>query len=116
MDFITTTILSGALYDLFKSGALLSAVQLKNKLKDWLVSEEQSQEMVLLLKDSGVHEDMGQHAIERKINENQPLLELLKVIKPNEKMMQITQQVDTGVNVVNDGGEVSIGSINITKV
>lgn len=116
MDFITTTILSGAIYDLFRSGVALGAEQLKNKLKDWLVSEEQAHEMVLLLNESGIHEDLGQHAIKRRINENPSLLELLKAIKSNEKTTQITQQVDAGVSVVNDGGEVSIGSISITKV
>lgn len=115
MDFITATILSGAIYDLFKSGVTLGAIQLKNKLKDWLVSDEQSQNIISFLQESGINEDMGQHAIERKINENQPLLDFLKEIKPNKKITHITQQVGSGFNVVSDGGNVSIGHINISR-
>ena len=40
MEFLTSTILAGIAYDLIKNGTLISLESLKNKLKGWLISDE----------------------------------------------------------------------------
>ena len=68
MDFLTSTILSGLLYDGFKSGALLTIDLLKEKLTGWIFDEETLHELTHKLESMHL-DDLSEHAIERKINE-----------------------------------------------
>ncbi|WP_299142803.1 hypothetical protein [uncultured Vibrio sp.] len=85
MDFFTSTILSGILYDGFKNGVAISSAFLKEKLQGWLVDD-----VVLEQIAKKVHElelqDFGERVIERKLNESSELQELIKLVKPEQNI------------------------------
>ncbi|WP_421180250.1 GapS6a family protein [Aeromonas enteropelogenes] len=116
MDFLTATILSGLIYDGVKAGAAIGFDMLKSKLQGWIVDDVQIQTIVEQLKEAGIHEELAPHAIERRINEQQPLLRLLQEIKPSPSVTNIYQSSNIGHNInSNGGGNISVGSIITNK-
>lgn len=114
MDFLTATILSGLIYDGFKSGATIGCGLIKSKLQGWIVDDEQIEKIIEKLQEAGVNEDLAPHVIERKIKEHQPLIELLQEIRPLPTTTTIQQSSNIGHNInVNGNGNVSIGNIII---
>lgn len=116
MDFMTATILSGLIYDGVKAGATIGYDMLKSKLQGWIIDDEQIQIIIEQLKEAGIDEDLAPHAIERKIKEHQPLIELLKEIKPLQSNVSIHQSSNIGHNINSNGsGNISVGNIIINK-
>lgn len=103
MEFLTSTILSGMLYDGFKNGVAVTEKFLKDKLQGWLIDDAllgQLAEKVNALE----LENFGEHIIERKLNESRELQEILKLIKPeqNTNIGSVNQyHSGSGDNVVN---------------
>ena len=94
MDFMTTTIFSGILYDCFKTGISLSIPTLKEKLQNWVVDDavvEKLYESVSTLK----LEELGERAIEKRLSTNQSVQECLKQIVSNQTIGSV-QQNHTG--------------------
>ncbi|MDK9735978.1 hypothetical protein KI655_01575 [Vibrio sp. D404a] len=85
MEFLTSAILSGVLYDGFKDGITISSAFLKEKLQGWLVDD-----VVLEQITEKVHElelqDFGERAITRKLDESSELQELMKSVKPEQNI------------------------------
>ena len=101
MDFLTSTILSGLLYDGFKSGALLTIDLLKEKLTGWIFDEEPLHELTHKLESMHL-DDLSEHAIERKINEASEIQSYLQKIIPEKNQSSVTQNhYGSGDNVVN---------------
>ncbi len=102
MDFLTSTLLSGVLYDGFKKGAAITSDFLKEKLQGWLIDDallEKLTEKVNALE----LQDYSEHVIERKLSESGELQEILKLIKPdqNTNIGSVTQNHSgSGDNVV----------------
>lgn len=94
MDSITSSILSGILYDGFKAGAKLTKSFLKEKLQGWLFDETVVAQLADNLKELEL-EDLAEHVIERKINQTPIVLECLKEIKSNQKIGEV-QQIHSG--------------------
>lgn len=116
MDFLTSAILSGLLYDGIKDGAVIGFELLKSKLQGWLIDDNQIKLMVEQLKEAGINEDLAPHAMERKIEAHKPLLDLLKQIKTAENNNCVIQTSNIGHNVSNTGsGSVMIGGITVNK-
>ncbi len=116
MEALTSIILSGLIYDGVKEGATIGFSMLKSKLQGWLIDDTQIQFMAEQLKAAGVNEDLAPHAIERKINEHQGLVELLKQIRFSGETSNITQTSHVGHNINNNGsGNITVGNIEITR-
>jgi|GEM_PF-495629 hypothetical protein len=99
MDFLTSTVLSGILYDGFKAGTILSASFLKDKLQGWLFDDVLVQQLADELKSLKL-EDLAEHAIERKINETPNVLNCMKEIKMEQTIGSVSQiHSGTGDNV-----------------
>ena len=101
MDFLTSTFLSGVLYDGFK-GAEISSDFLKEKLQGWLIDDELLEKLVEKVNSLEL-QDYGEHVIERKLRESGDLQEILKLIKPeqNTKIGSVTQNHSgSGDNIV----------------
>lgn len=90
MDFLTSTILSGMLYDSFKSGATLTASFLKEKLQGWLFDDDVVEQLADKLKALEL-EDLSEHAIEKKINKTPSVLDCIKQIKIEQNIGSVTQ-------------------------
>ena len=112
MDFMTATILSGLIYDGVKAGATIGYDMLKSKLQGWIIDDEQIQIIIEQLREAGIDEDLAPHAIERKINEHPPLIDLLQQIKPLPGTASIHQSSNIGHNINSNGsGSISVGNI-----
>ncbi|MFS1934152.1 GapS6a family protein [Vibrio splendidus] len=102
MDFLTSTFLSGVLYDGFKKGATISSDFLKEKLQGWLIDDELLDKLAKKINALELQE-YGEHVIERKLSESGELQELLKLVKPeqNTTIGSVTQNHSgSGDNVV----------------
>lgn len=90
MDFLTSTVLSGMLYDGFKIGASLTAGFLKEKLQGWLFDDALLEQLIDRLKELEL-DDLAEHAIERKINASPAILSCIKEIKIDQNIDSVTQ-------------------------
>ncbi|MFT5815762.1 MAG: hypothetical protein ACI9VT_003537 [Psychroserpens sp.] len=100
MDFLTSTVLSGMLYDGFKKGAALTADFLKEKLQGWLYDDVLVEQLAYRLKELEL-DDLSENAIERKINATPAILYCIKEIKIDQNIDSITQfHSGSGDNVV----------------
>lgn len=102
MDFLTSTLLSGMLYDGFKKYAFITKGFLKGKLQGWLCDDEILGELVEKINALDL-QDYGENAIERKLSESVELQEILRHIKPDQStnIGSVTQNhKGSGDNVV----------------
>ncbi|EHU4841154.1 hypothetical protein KY951_004273 [Vibrio parahaemolyticus] len=102
MGFLTSTFLSGVLYDGFKKGVAISSDFLKEKLQGWLIDDELLEKLVEKINALEL-QDYGEHVIERKLSESGELQEILKLIKPeqNTTIGSVTQNHSgSGDNIV----------------
>ena len=112
MDILSASILSGLIYDGVLSGAAIGFNMLKSKLQGWLIDDAQIEDMVKQLKEAGINEDLAQHAIERKITEHQPLLDLIHNIGTSTDNIAVTQTSRVGNNINSSGsGNIAVGNI-----
>lgn len=81
MDFLTSTILSGLLYDGLKVGATISAAWLKDSLKNWIVDDNIAQIMADKVTQLDINDDLSRKAIKTRIDNNPEFLKLLMEIK-----------------------------------
>ncbi len=114
MEYLTAAILSGLIYDGIKDGAKIGFKLLKSKLQGWIADDNQINKIVEQLKEAGVDEDLAPHAIERKINEYQPLTELLQQIKASGNNSYVSQVSNVGHNI-NGNGNINVGGIVTNK-
>ncbi|MEZ8291851.1 MULTISPECIES: GapS6a family protein [Vibrio] len=102
MDFLTSTLLSGVLYDGFKKGVAITSDFLKEKLQGWLFDDELLEKLAEQVNALEL-QDYGEHVIERKLSESGELQEILKLIKPeqNTTIGSVTQNHSgSGDNIV----------------
>jgi hypothetical protein len=92
MDFLTGAILSGFTYDLIKRGLVLSADNLKERLKHWIVPDAELSAITNELNKLKLTDEMSESAIERRINSSAELKLLLENIKPITQGNTIVQQ------------------------
>ena len=90
-EFLTGAILSGIAYDIMKCGAALSINELKQRLKDWIISDSELSVLADELKKLKLTSEMSETAIERKISDSHELQKLLENIKPASEGNTIIQ-------------------------
>lgn len=96
MDTMTSTILSGLLYDGFKRGLTLTSDFLKGKLQGWLIDDKLLLQLTSKLNELQLAE-LGEHVIERKLNESVDVQNLLKDIKPDQSIkVETVNQTHSG--------------------
>ena len=111
MDYLTSTMLAGMLYDGIKSGAKISTEFLAEKLRNWVVSEKTIERIKVELGNAGIHEDMGEHAIARNIDNHPELLKIMNSLKNKGNSQIVNQTSKTGHNIVADGSaSITIGN------
>ncbi|EKO3839026.1 GapS6a family protein [Vibrio hyugaensis] len=116
MEYLTAAILSGLIYDGVKNGATISYELLKSKLQGWIVDDNQLNKIVEQLQEAGVNEDLAPHAMERKINDHQQLLEMLQQIQSTDSNSHVSQVSYIGHNVNTVGNAtISIGDVTVNK-
>ncbi|MGI2160963.1 GapS6a family protein [Shewanella oncorhynchi] len=102
MDFLTSSVLSGMLYDGFKEGIAITTDFLKGKLQGWLVDDALLDKLTEKVNALELR-DYGEHVIERELKKSLELQNILKQIKPeqNTNIGSVTQSHSgSGDNVV----------------
>lgn len=90
MEPMTGKILSKILYDGFVKGVTISTNFLKEKLQGWLFDDKVIE--ALSQKLNALHlEDLGEHAIERKINNSPDILNYIQQIRQDQSIGSIVQ-------------------------
>ena len=112
-DYLTSTVLSGTVYDAICTGATIGVDMLKSVLQDWIVDDGQICKIVEKMKEAGINEDLNPQAIERKINQHPDLVQLLAQIHPSSTVTQ-TSHIGNNINA-GAGSNVSVGGIHIHK-
>lgn len=81
-EFLTGAILSGITYDIMKCGVALSIDELKQRLKDWIISDSELLVLTSELNKLELNDEMSETAIERKIMASPELKQIVENIKP----------------------------------
>lgn len=100
MEFITTTILSGVIYDIFKKGMLITKDVLANNLKKWLMDDDTLEKLTVKLQALNLNDEMSEKAIEREINSSNEIKELLSKISAHNVDINIQIHSGTGDNII----------------
>ncbi|PXZ03713.1 hypothetical protein DKK70_15960 [Gilliamella apicola] len=100
MEFITTTILSGVIYDILKRGVFLTKDVLANNLKKWLIDDATLEKLAIKLQELNLNDEMSEKAIEREINSSNQIKELLSKISAHNVDIDIQIHSGTGDNII----------------
>ena len=101
--FLTATILSGVVYDIVKTSAKLTLANFKTKVKGWLIDDTTAQKVVDEINQIDNIDELNETGIARRIEQNQDLMSLLKAIKIDQSLTQVTQiHSGSGDNVAGD--------------
>lgn len=100
MEFITTTILSGVIYDILKRGVFLTKDVLANNLKKWLIDDATLEKLAIKLQELNLNDEMSEKAIEREINSSNGIKELLSKISAHNVDIDIQIHSGTGDNII----------------
>ncbi|WP_413796076.1 hypothetical protein [Aeromonas dhakensis] len=85
MSFLTSTILSGILYDVLKKGTIITANFLKDSLSNWIVDDATAEK--LADKISSLNSDLSQlrkEAIQEAIESSPEILDIISKIQQSE--------------------------------
>ncbi len=99
MDFITATVLSGVTYDLLKHGAQISATSLKDKLRNWLLSDTQLATLADEISSLEINDEMSEKVIQKKLEQSELIKIILNSSKNSPKEGVALQHFGTGDNV-----------------
>lgn len=77
MDVITSSVLSGIIYDMLKKSVILSAENLKQRLGNWLIETAQVKQLEVELAKLNVNDQMSEKAIEASIASSEALTSIL---------------------------------------
>ena len=103
MEYMSSAILSGVLYDMIKLEVSITADNLKEKLKGWVVDELIAPVISKELADLNLNDELSEKAIEKRINETPKLLDLLSSIRKETSVTTIVQNHSgTGDNIGRD--------------
>jgi len=91
MDFLASSILSGIAYDIIKCGMLLTADNVKDRLRGWIIDDPTLSVLAGELNKLSLTDEMSEAAIERKILASPELISLLENIKPVAESNTIIQ-------------------------
>lgn len=101
MPFLTEVIVAGVLYDLLKHGSKLTAQNIKEKLRGWVLGEKEVQQIAAEVQKLELSDEMSEKAIQNKISSSEDLMKLLQVVKPSTTTI-IQTHSGTGDNIGRD--------------
>lgn len=99
MDFLSSAILSGIVYDMLKHHVSITATSIKEKLKNWVVDEAVAPALAKELEKLSLNDEMSEIAIERKLLDSSEIQKILSSIKPLAATVIIQNHSGTGDNI-----------------
>ncbi|AOE80005.1 hypothetical protein A7318_15800 [Pseudomonas lurida] len=103
MDALTVSILSSAAYDILKAGLKFTGQTIKDKLKNWVLDDITAGILATKLENLDLSDELSEKAIERKIEKESDIPDLLSKNQPASQVINITQHhTGSGDNVGRD--------------
>lgn len=103
MDFFTATALSGALYDLMKSGIGISGSAIKGRLQSWILDESCVERLALEVNKLDLNDEMSEKSIGKYLSEVPEIAALISQINSAGPKVSINQSHSgTGDNIGNN--------------
>jgi hypothetical protein len=103
MEFLSSVVLSGVLYDMLKHCVNVTSDSIQTKLKDWLITEAIAPALSDEIGKLSLSDELSEKAIENRINQSSTLLQILGSIPKAQKNTTITQtHSGTGDNIGRD--------------
>jgi hypothetical protein len=91
MSALTTALLARGIYDLFVKGLSFTKDGIKSKLTEFITNDEHAEKLAKKIAKLDFNEDMSEKAIEKKLNNQPDIIEILKNI-PETSTTTINQQ------------------------
>ncbi|WP_210446995.1 GapS6a family protein [Vibrio crassostreae] len=101
MEFLSSVVLSGVLYDMLKHGVSLSSGAIKTKLKDWAIDEVVAPVLSDEISKLNLTDELSESAIEKRINQAPQLVKIISSIK-NAQTIITQNHSGTGDNIGRD--------------
>ncbi|MBB6714783.1 hypothetical protein [Clostridium gasigenes] len=108
MEMLTTTILSGMVWDIIKGGGKLTADYLKKKLKAWILEEESYQVITSSINDASDNDKKSIKYLDAYIDSDDKIKEILKTATPTVGYMQDNNSYIGSVNATGNKGTQTI--------
>lgn len=103
MDFLTGAILSGVIYDMIKYEINVSADNLKEKLKDWVIDDTALSTISNEISKLELTNDLSELAIEKRVLASPEISNLIETIQPVfHGSTTIQNHSGTGDNIAGD--------------
>ena len=103
MEFLSSVVLSGFLYDMLKHGVSVTSDTIKTKLKDWAVDEVIAPALSEEINKLNLTDELSESAIEKRISQAHNLVEIINSIKKAQTITNIIQNHSgTGDNIGRD--------------
>lgn len=99
MEFLSSVILSGIVYDMLKHQVSITATSIKEKLKDWVIDEAVAPALAEQIEKLSLNDEMSEKAIERKLLDSGEIQQILSSIKPNNTTVIMQNHSGNGDNV-----------------
>lgn len=85
MDAVLMSLISSAVYDLAKAGAVLSCEKIKGALTQYITSERHAELVAEKISEMKINRSMSEYAIEEKIKSEPTLVELLSNLPQQDR-------------------------------
>ncbi len=103
MEFLSSVVLSGFLYDMLKHGVTVTSDTIKTKLKGWAVDEVIAPALSEEISKLNLTDELSESAIEKRISQAYNLVEIINSIKKAQTITNIVQNHSgTGDNIGRD--------------
>ncbi|ECK7470231.1 hypothetical protein FRN24_18235 [Salmonella enterica subsp. enterica] len=99
MEFLSSVILSGFIYDMLKHQVSITATSLKERLKNWVIDEAVAPALAEEIEKLSLNDEMSEKAIERKLLDSGEIQQILSSIKSNNTTLIMQNHSGTGDNV-----------------
>lgn len=99
MEFLSTVVLSGIVYDMLKCSVSITAASIKDKLKDWVIDEAVAPVLAEEIEKLSLNDEMSEKVIERKLLDSIEIQQILSSIKPNNTTVIMQNHSGTGDNI-----------------
>lgn len=111
MEFLTTTILSGLIYDCFKVGVQSFVDLLKNELTKYICNDSEKNRLITEINTLNLNKYMPKKTIQDKLEENKNICKILSEINTNIKQIS-----EIGINIISrDYSTITIGNITLNS-
>lgn len=100
IQYVTSTVFSGMLYEMLSSGVKLSTQNLFERFRGWIVDEATVEKIADQVANLSLTDELNERAIERRVSGSQELMKLLDEIPRDSTVTNYTQNNTYGDNVM----------------